>query len=105
MTEKQFEQRILEIKARILPVFTSYNVPVRKGANGGGLKNSFTYEPNNKGFEITTDLFYMPYTNEPWVSPRWRGRQNPNLYWFNDSTEYIAQYMARHLGGKYVRTK
>ena len=26
---------------------------------------------------------YMPYTNEPWVSSWWRGRQNPNLYWFD----------------------
>lgn len=101
MTEREFEQRILQIKAKALPVFTSFNTPTRTGA----LKNSFQYEPSIKGFEVTTDLFYMPFTNEPWVSPRWRGRENPNLYWFNKSTEYFAQYMARHLGGQYVRTK
>lgn len=101
MTEKELEQRLLQIKTRALPIITSFNTPVRSGR----LRDSFTYEPTNKGFEVTTDLHYMPYTNEPWVSPRWRGRENPNLYWFNKSAEYFAQYMARHLGGKYVRVK
>ena len=101
MTQKQLEQRMLEIQARALPIFTSFNVPFRTGA----LEDSFEYEPTNKGFEVTTNIYYMPFTNEPWVSPRWRGRENPNLYWFNRSAEYFAQYMARHLGGRYVRIK
>lgn len=24
---------------------------------------------------------YMPYTNEPWISDRWRGKKNPNQNW------------------------
>ena len=27
--------------------------------------------------------YYMPYTNEKWVSPRWHGKQNPNEDWFD----------------------
>lgn len=101
MTKQQFEQTFREIQARALPIFTSYNTPTRTG----NLKNSFVYDVSDKGFEITTSIHYMPYTNEPWVSPRWRGRENPNLYWFNNSADYLGQYLARHLGGNYVRIK
>lgn len=43
---------------------------------------------------------YMPYTNEPWISPRWNGKQNPNEGWWNDAIEFIIQYMAKRLGGE-----
>jgi len=105
MTQRQYEQRMLEIKARILPVFKDFNVPVRDGAKGGGLKNSFQYVATSNGFELLTSMYYMPYTNEVWISPRWRGRDNPNYQWFERGHEYLAQYMARHLGGRYVRTQ
>jgi hypothetical protein len=101
MTRKQFEKNFLEIQARALPIFTGFNTPTRSG----NLKNSFTYDVTAKGFEITTNLYYMPFTNEQWVSPQWRGRENPNLYWFNNSADYLGQYLAKHLGGNYVRTK
>ena len=25
---------------------------------------------------------YMVYTTEPWKSPRWKGKQNPNMDWW-----------------------
>lgn len=43
---------------------------------------------------------YMPYTNEPWISPRWNGNKNPNEGWWNDAIEFIIQYMAKRLGGE-----
>lgn len=101
INKKNFEKRFLEIKIRTMPIITSFNVPVRTGA----LRDSFKYDNTPDGFEITTSINYMPYTNEPWVSPRWNGRQNPNLYWFQENAEFIAKAMARHLGGRYVRVK
>jgi hypothetical protein len=41
---------------------------------------------------------YMPYTNEPWVSSWWRGKQNPNLYWF-DKMAQIAKMMIESATG------
>ena len=102
MTQQQFDKIFLELKSRALPVFTGYNNPTPRTGN---LKRSFKYDALGDGFEITTDIYYMPFTNEPWVSPRWRGRENPNLYWFNNAAEYLGQYLARHLGGNYVRIK
>lgn len=26
---------------------------------------------------------YVVYTNEPWTSPKWKGKQNPNEHWFD----------------------
>lgn len=101
LTQKNFEERFLQIKLRSMPIVTSFNVPVRTGK----LRDSFRYDNTPDGFEITTDLFYMPFTNEPWVSPRWNGRENPNLYWFQENAEYIARLLARHLGGTYVKVK
>jgi hypothetical protein len=33
---------------------------------------------------------YAPYTNEPWLSPRWNGKSNPNQGWIDqgDKTCY-----------------
>lgn len=46
---------------------------------------------------------YMPYTNEVWISPRWRGRQNPNLYWWNKSVDLAIQAMAIILNGEVIK--
>lgn len=46
---------------------------------------------------------YMPYTNEPWVSPKWRGKQNPNQYWFDNAVDHIIEEIAGRYGGKIER--
>lgn len=42
---------------------------------------------------------YVPYTNEPWISPRWNGKKNPNEGWFESGTELVATVLAQNLGG------
>ena len=54
------------------------------------LKASFKIVNNNNGFSIIVDIDYVVYTEEPWISSKWKGRQNPNLYWLkNGLTRYI----------------
>lgn len=43
---------------------------------------------------------YMPYTNEPWISPKWNGKQNPNEGWWNRVCEEVMKRMARILGAQ-----
>lgn len=53
--------------------------------------------------QISVDLNiapYMPYTNEPWVSSFWRGKQNPNLYWFDFAFLQVLRYLERSVGGR-----
>ena len=42
---------------------------------------------------------YVVYTNEPWISPHWKGKQNPNEKWFEKATEQVVNYIAGALGG------
>lgn len=37
---------------------------------------------------------YMPFTNEPWLSPRWNGKKNPNEAWFDNAAFKIALWIA-----------
>lgn len=42
---------------------------------------------------------YMPYTNEPWLSPYWRGKKNPNEGWWQRFAEELTGRVAARLGG------
>lgn len=42
---------------------------------------------------------YMPYTNEPWISPKWKGHKNPNEKWFDRTTKELALYLKEITGG------
>lgn len=43
---------------------------------------------------------YMPYTDEPWLAPKWNGRKNPNEGWFQRAAQIIFEELARILGGE-----
>ncbi len=43
---------------------------------------------------------YMPYTNEPWIAERWKGKKNPNEHWWQDTVQIIAEVMALELKGE-----
>ena len=42
---------------------------------------------------------YVVYTNEPWLSQKWKGKKNPNEKWFERAVEMVAQELAAMLGG------
>lgn len=41
---------------------------------------------------------YMPFTNEPWISPRWNGKQNPNEGWWGRGANRINDLIFTRLG-------
>lgn len=43
---------------------------------------------------------YMPYTNEPWISPKWKGKKNPNEKWFNKTAKELAEHIATTYDGE-----
>ena len=69
-----------QIKLGSTAIALNFGVPRRSGA----LKNSFKLTNNGNQVEISTDIYYMPFTNEPWISPRWKGAKNPNEKWFEE---------------------
>ena len=42
---------------------------------------------------------YMPYTTEPWISPRWHGKKNPNEGWWDRVAKEVIDLIATRLGG------
>ena len=43
---------------------------------------------------------YVPYTNEEWKSPKWKGKKNPNEGWWNRLCEEFINRLATRLGGR-----
>ena len=52
---------------------------------------------------------YMPYTNEPWLSEKWRNkktgemRRNPNEAWFEHAVADVAELIRLELGGQVTK--
>lgn len=45
------------------------------------------------------DAPYAVYTNEKWIAPRWRGRDNPNEKWIDSGVHTFAILLAQQLKG------
>lgn len=43
---------------------------------------------------------YVFYTNEPWTSPRWHGKKNPNEGWWNTAMGTFYSKLEEYLGGE-----
>lgn len=99
MTDKEFNA-IVEKMKRDADFYIRANAPVRSGR----LKTSIQSITTQDGYEISVNVDYMVYTEERWISPRWNGRENPNLYWLRRTVETLVRQWASQYGGKiYVK--
>jgi hypothetical protein len=99
MTQQEFERRLY------VAVNKAYNLvqgtaPVRRG----DLKRSIKLVSTASGYDILITAPHMVYTEEPWVSPKWKGRENPNEGWFKEVTELVFRLLRAELRatGKFV---
>lgn len=59
--------------------------------------------PDKAEIHVNEDIApYMPYTNEPWISPHWNGKRNPNQDWWQISIDFIVRKLALKYGGKII---
>lgn len=76
----------------------------QKGGSTGNLKdNGLSINITQKEVVIFLDQSkapYVPYTNDPWVSPKWNGKHNPNEGWWERFVEEFTRRLAQKLGGK-----
>lgn len=70
--------------------------------------NAINYEYTTAG-NLSATLYvddeiapYVYYTEEPWISPRWHGKKNPNEGWIEDGVLKIAEAIAEALGGTVI---
>lgn len=65
--------------------------------------NAIRYEwINETTFKIYVDESiapYMPFTNEPWIAAKWKGKPNPNEGWWQGACEFIIDLLAQELQG------
>ena len=76
----------------------------RRASTGNMRYNATTIKRITPGvIEIKVDAKiapYVVYTNEPWISPKWKGAKNPNEKWFERAVEIYARSLAHALRGK-----
>lgn len=48
---------------------------------------------------------YVVYTNEPWISPKWRGKKNPNEGWWDKFLEELLKRVAKKINGNLTFTE
>lgn len=74
-------------------------IKARAPRRSGRLKTSIHFQQNHDGFSIIIDISYVVYTEERWISPRWRGRENPNLGWIRECVRRLANKFANKVKG------
>lgn len=92
MTQRDFENTLLRAMEKALNVVKG-QAPVRTGE----LKNSIQLVATATGYDIIVTAPHMPYTEEKWVSPQWKGRANPNEGWFRIATELVFRLIRSEL--------
>jgi len=64
--------------------------------------NSLKYKVEGNFIVVYVDTNiapYVPYTNEPWISPKWNGKKNPNQDWWDVfANEFIQRFNTRLRG-------
>ncbi len=77
------------------------NAPYRTGT----LKGQIRVNQLKNGFEIISDIYYMPYTEEKWGYHRgWKKTLvNPNEGWWKESFEMCIRMVATLTGKEFKR--
>lgn len=78
--------------------------PLTRGKTSSGnlAYNALRYDIRDGAIEVYVNESiapYMPYTNEPWLSPRWNGKKNPNEEWWNRFANEVILRVAIKLKG------
>ena len=70
---------------------------------GNMATHALKYEVQGDNFRVYMDFSeapYTPYTNEPWLSPKWNGKQNPNEGWWEEWGNLFLNRLAAKLRGE-----
>ena len=73
------------------------------GSTGNLAFNALRIVIEDKAIKVYVDekiAPYVPYTNEPWISPYWRGKKNPNEGWWQRFADEFMRRLAKELKGE-----
>ena len=80
-----------ELENAVFQIFKS-QAPTRKGI----LKGSIRVERVENGFNIVSDIYYMPYTEEAWVNVQvmaWKSKPK-RRDWFKEAFEMALRFIS-----------
>lgn len=107
MTAEDVKNIVLETVEEMRPNFVPNPLTRGRTSTGNMALNSLQYDVQYIGKEIHIKIYmdegvapYVVYTNEPWLSPYWNGKQNPNEGWWDKFVKELNERIARKLGGE-----
>jgi len=88
------------VENAVLQIFKS-QAPYKSGT----LKGQIKLITDETGFEIISDIYYMPYTEEKWGYHKgWKKTLvNPNQGWFKEAFEMSLRFLASVYGKEFTR--
>ena len=95
MTKQDIVNATVEIVNQMRGEFVPYDT-------GNMALNALQVNVEGDIIDITVDESiapYVPYTNEPWLSPKWNGKQNPNQGWWERFTDELVKRLTAKLRG------
>lgn len=93
-------QEIIDAVVSVVETLRNELVPYDKGNMA---LNALRYDIKDDMIDIHVNKDvapYMPYTNEPWISPKWNGKKNPNEGWWQRFADEFAKRLATKLRGE-----
>ena len=98
MTNTEFQTFINRFVRNFKPL-----TPIDTGNLRSSVKFVFTSPTRAVVYVDTKQAPYMPYTNEPWISPRWNGKKNPNEGWFDREVENALEKTVKSMKGIIIK--
>lgn len=93
---KQFDLLFKQLQNEV-PLELSTYLPYRSGELAASVK----LQQNIDGFSVLITAPHTVYVEEPWLSPRWGGRENPNERVILEYTDLLVRNITQKLGGVY----
>lgn len=105
MTDSEFRATCLAAFAEFVKLVPNSKTRYKKGGSTGNMalnaaKIMFPTPDTCRIYIDESIAPYIPYTNEPWVAARWKGKKNPNEGWFERAADYIAKYISKKANGE-----
>ncbi len=95
----------MAIKLEILAAKVRAHLRASAPVDTGNLRDNAiqVVQVSDKEMQVKVDGSIAPYavyTNEKWVAPRWKGKENPNEKWIDGAVSEVVDILAHELGGK-----
>lgn len=96
MERKRFNAIMSELKKEALLAY-KIATPYRTGYQKDHI---YIKDLPSGGFEVIVNTDYVQFTTDKWVSPQWKGRQNPNEGWDKEAATLFIKKAKVKLGAR-----